>query len=63
MKWRVILKIRYVDIYFDFDNLEDAGAFVTTALTHYNGDDDGKDAKLFATIECFTKQNEQEEEE
>lgn len=63
MKWRVILKIRYVEVYFDFDNLENAGAFVTTALMHYTGDDDGKDAKLFASIECITKQDEQEEEE
>lgn len=42
MIWRVIVKYRYNDLYFDFHSLEYAGAFAKDVLERYKGDDDGK---------------------
>lgn len=42
MIWRVIVKYKYNDLYFDFHCLEAAGAFAKDVVTRYQGDDDGK---------------------
>ena len=42
MIWRVIVKYRYNDLYFDFHSLEYAGAFAKNVLGRYKGDDGGK---------------------
>ena len=46
MKWKVKFKYSYSVLYFVFDSLEEAGEFVKTTLTHYAGDDDGKEISL-----------------
>lgn len=42
MIWRVIVKHKYNDLYFDFFNFEDAGNFANIVLEKYRGDDDGR---------------------
>ena len=42
MIWRVIVKYKYNDLYFDFHCLEIAGAFAKDVVTRYQGDDDGR---------------------
>ena len=47
MMWRVIVKYKYNDLYFEFASLDRAGAFSKVILTSYKGDDDGrKDIKV-----------------
>ncbi len=42
MIWRVIVKYKYNDLYFDFHYLEAAGAFAKDVIERYQGDDDGR---------------------
>ena len=42
MMWRVVVKYKYNDLYFDFHTLEQAGSFVRIILGLYKGDDDGR---------------------
>ena len=42
MIWRVTVKYKYNDLYFDFHNLEAAGAFAKDVFGRYKGDDDGR---------------------
>ncbi len=42
MIWRVIVKYKYNDLYFDFHSLEYAGAFAKDVFDRYRGDDDGR---------------------
>lgn len=42
MIYRVILKVRYNEAWFDFDDIESAGEFAKTILTHQVVSDDAK---------------------
>lgn len=42
MKYRVILKVNYYEAWFEFDNIEDAGEFAKTILTHQVESEDNK---------------------
>lgn len=42
MIYRVILKVSYYQAHFDFDNIESAGDFAKTILTHQVDTDDCK---------------------
>ena len=62
MMWRVIVKYKYNDLYFDFSSLENAGTFAKVVLARYQGDDDGrKDIKV--VIEPMKILDPKEEEE
>ena len=43
MIYRIILNVSYYKAFFDFDNLEDAGNFAKTILTHQSNCDDTKE--------------------
>lgn len=40
MKYRVILRVRWNDFYFDFDSMIDAVTFLTEAIENYAGSDE-----------------------
>lgn len=44
--YRVVLKLNYYEVYFDFESPEDAVAFCTQALVHMTDREDGKECTM-----------------
>ena len=53
MKYRVILKVGYLDLWFDFDNVEEAIPFIKTIFHHQVENDDTKDRETSVRIEAI----------
>lgn len=66
-KYRVVMKIAYYEMHFDFDTPEDAVNFAAVAVLHLTPKEDGKDAFIYfdkVDVEAEArKQAEKEEEE
>ena len=62
MKWRVLLKYRYLEMYFDYNDLDEAGKFAVDALTHYSGNDDEQGVKVLVSINAVQEEEEEEKE-
>lgn len=62
MKYRVILKVSYNEAWFDFDNIEDAGEFAKTILTHQVESEDSK-RKSMIRLEIIDPSAEEENED
>ena len=60
--WTVHLKYSYCDLYFDFKNLEDAGAFVETAVKSYNKER-SDDKEMAFTVEYIKKESRKKKDE
>lgn len=45
LMYRVLIHVGYNDAYFDFDSVQDAADFASTALKHSKGCDDAKAAQ------------------
>lgn len=43
IKYRVYVKVSYNTAYFDFDDIQEAGDFAKTILTHHTPNDDSRD--------------------
>lgn len=62
--YRVLLKVGYNVAWFDFNNMEDAGEFAKTALTHQSPNDDTrKEASVSIKIVDPSTETEEEEED
>ena len=62
MKYRVILKVRYNEAWFEFDTIEEAGEFAKTILIHQSENEDCK-KKSIIKIEVIDTTAEEEREE
>ena len=63
MKYRVVYTIGYLDAWFDFDSIGDAGDFAKTLLIHQIPNDDTKDRKIHVTIQVIDLEAEKAEAE
>lgn len=62
MKYRLILKVGYNEIWFEFDTIAEAGLFAKTILVHQVENEDTK-KKSFITIQVVDGNNVESEEE
>ena len=60
MKYRIVLKVRYYSTWFDFDDIEAAGEFAKTILTHQVPNEDSEDEN-FVSIEVINEESDEEE--
>ena len=60
MKYRVIVKVEYTDVYFDFSTAMDAMVFMDAAVTNYQGSGDGK-VKFKVSMQMIPENAEEEE--
>lgn len=61
MKYRVIVKVSYQDAWFEFDSIEEAGAFAESVLVHQIPNED-TNKKSFVTIQVVDENAESKEE-
>ena len=62
MRYRVVFKVGYHDIWFEFDSIAEAGAFAKIVLVHQVENEDTK-KKSFITIQVVDGNNVESEEE
>lgn len=63
MIYRVIWKISYYENWFDFDNIEDAGAFAESVLRHCVPNEDRKKEPMYITIHVIDPERMNKEDE
>ena len=63
MKYRVIFQIGYLDAWFEFDTIEEAGEFAKQILIHQVPSKDTAGRKTHVTIEVVDEEAEKEEKE
>lgn len=57
MIYRVVIKISYMNVYFDFITMAEAGAFAETAMNTWNPSEDSGDRLLEVSIRLIKEQN------
>lgn len=62
IKYRVILKVSYYEVWFDFDGVEQACQFTTNALAHMVSNEDSK-KKAYIEVRIIDLDAEGEEDE
>lgn len=60
--WRVKMKYSYNDIFFDFDNADEATKFVVTAMTAFNKKESDDRKELYVSL-CYIKNEDETEDE
>lgn len=63
IKYRVILRIGYYEAVYEFDTVEEAGGFASTALLHQIPSEDNRSAPAYVTIRAVNIEKEKEEDD